>query len=220
MITQRPTWTFTDGKTLAIGTMYCIGRNYAAHAIEMGATVPGEPIVFLKPPAAYRKDGSTIVLPSWTDDVHHEVELVVVIGSEALDIGTEHAWDVVAGVGVGLDLTARDIQSAAKKEGHPWAIAKAWCGSAPVSSIVPISSSGRGPWDLTCSVNDEMRQQVSTQMMERTVEQMTAFLSSVFTLVPGDCIFTGTPDGVGSVRRGDVVTASLSDIATLTVQFT
>jgi len=212
-------WTLTNGDEIPVGTMYCIGRNYAAHAAEMGASLPADPIVFIKPPAAFRQDGSTIALPTWSSDVHHEVELVVVIGTASAGITEERAWSIVAGVGVGLDLTARDIQSAAKESGQPWAVAKSWTGSAPVSTIVPLSSSGTGPWTLECSVNGHVMQHASTHIMEHSVERLISYLSSVFTLQPGDCIFTGTPDGVGPVGRGNVVTATLSDIASLTVQF-
>jgi 2-keto-4-pentenoate hydratase/2-oxohepta-3-ene-1,7-dioic acid hydratase in catechol pathway len=217
MSSEQRSWDFADGTSIPIGTMYCIGRNYAAHAREMGATVPEDPIVFLKPPAAYRADGSIIELPSWSSDVHHEVELVVVIGSRAENIAASDAWSVVAGVGVGLDLTARDIQSAAKKNGHPWAVAKSWKGSAPVSTIIPLVASGRGPWELTCDVNGTLRQHDTTAHMERNIESMISYLSSVFTLERGDCIFTGTPEGVGPLRSGDVVRASLSSLVNLSV---
>lgn len=217
MSSERRSWDFADGSTIPIGTMYCIGRNYAAHAREMGATVPEDPIVFLKPPAAYRPDGSIIELPAWSADVHHEVELVVVIGSRAENIAASDAWSVVAGVGVGLDLTARDIQTAAKKNGHPWAVAKSWKGSAPVSTIIPVVASGRGPWELTCDVNGTVRQHDTTAHMERNIESMISYLSSVFTLERGDCIFTGTPEGVGPLRSGDVVRASLTSLVNLSV---
>lgn len=205
----HPMWQLTDGTTIPVGTMYCIGRNYAAHAIEMGAPIVDDPIVFIKPPAAYVPADEPVLLPTFSHDVHHEVELVIVIGSDAVNISVESAWDVVAGVGVGLDLTARDIQSMAKSKGHPWAIAKSWKGSAPVSHIFPQPKCGRGPWQLGLYVNNELRQQGSTAAMERSVEQLIAFLSTVFSLRPGDCIFTGTPEGVGPLRSGDHVRATL-----------
>ncbi len=210
-------WSFSDGTAIPIGTMYCIGRNYAAHAREMGAEVADDPIVFLKPPAAYRNNGSVIELPRWTNDVHHEVELVVVIGADCVDVHENDAWNYVAGIGVGLDLTARDVQTAARKNGHPWAVAKAWRGSAPVSAIVPANECGRGPWDLRCDVNGTQRQYSSTDKMERSVEQLISYLSGVFTLQRGDCIFTGTPEGVGVIVVGDYVRASLSTLTTLEV---
>lgn len=204
-----PHWTFTDGRTMRIGTMYCIGRNYAAHAAEMGARVPTDPIVFLKPPAAYVADGGVVTLPSWTQNVHHEVELVVVMSSDAQ----------IAGIGVGLDLTARDVQAAAKQRGEPWATAKAWKGSAPVSAIVPASVAGNGPWELSLHVNGQQRQHGSTSMMERSIEQLVQYLHDVFTLQEGDCIFTGTPEGVAAVQRGDRAVAGVRDLVTLTVEF-
>lgn len=206
---MQRTWTFTDGTTIPVGTMYCIGRNYAAHAREMGAAVTDDPIVFIKPPSAYLSEDTPIQLPEFSHDVHHEVELVVVIGADADTIDARSAWDVVAGVGVGLDLTARDLQTEAKKKGHPWSVAKSWKGSAPVSRIIPRDQCGMGPWKLGLHVNDQLRQQGSTADMERSVEQLIAYVSAVFTLQRGDCIFTGTPEGVGPLNAGDHVRATL-----------
>lgn len=204
------TWQFTDGQQLPVGTMYCIGRNYADHAREMGTVVVDDPIIFIKPPSAYRPNGSPIVLPTFSSDVHHEVELVVVIGRDVDRIGADDAWDAIAGVGIGLDLTARDIQSKAKSMGHPWAIAKSWKGSAPVSEIIPASACGRGPWQIELSVNGSVRQSDSTASMERSVESLVSTAASIFSLRRGDCIFTGTPSGVGPIRSGDVLCASMN----------
>lgn len=206
-------WTFTDGRSLNVGTMYCIGRNYAAHAREMNAIMGEKPLVFIKPPAAYVSSGDVIALPAWSDNIHHEVELVVVIGAEG-----------VAGIGVGLDLTARDVQSVAKQNGEPWAVAKGWRGSAPVSSIVPMSVAGKGPWYIDLSINGVRRQHASTSLMERTIEELVAYIDSVFSLREGDCIFTGTPEGVARCVAGDVAVAQLcasskNVLASLTVSF-
>lgn len=206
---SRPYFRFTDGHTLEAGTCYCIGRNYAKHAAEMGAAVPTDPIVFLKPPAALRHTDEVITLPTWSQDVHHEVELVVVMG--------EHG--AIAGYAVGIDLTARDVQLGAKQRGEPWAVAKAWSGSAPVSDVVPAHIAGHGPWTISLDVNGTVKQDGTTADMERTVDALVAYLMDVFTLQPGDCIFTGTPEGVGPVHRGDTVTARLDDLTTLTVEF-
>ncbi|MBU3740997.1 MAG: isomerase/hydrolase [Candidatus Kapabacteria bacterium] len=200
---------FTDGTTMPVGTMYCIGRNYAAHAAEMGAAVPTDPIVFLKPPSAYAATDSVITLPSFSTNVHHEVELVVVMGPDR----------TIAGYAVGLDLTARDLQAAAKQRGEPWATAKSWARSAPVSHVVPASQIGHGPFTLSLEVNGEQRQHGSTGLMERSVAILVDYLDSIFTLQEGDCIFTGTPEGVARVMAGDVATARLDDVITLTVQF-
>lgn len=205
MITTHPRWDL-EGASLPVGTLYGIGRNYAAHAREMGAEVPADPLVFLKPPSAYVPSGAAIALPSWTSDVHHEVELVVVIGH-----------DGIAGLGVGLDLTARDVQAAAKQAGTPWAVAKGWKGSAPVSRIVPWPACGTGPWTIALSVDGEERQRGNTSMMERSIDQLIAYLDGVFGLVPGDAIFTGTPEGVGPLHGGQRAVATLDDLAQLEV---
>lgn len=212
-------WLFTNGATLNVGTMYCIGRNYAAHAKEMGAEVATDPIVFIKPPAAYRPSDSEIRLPVFTQDVHHEVELVVVIGADTDGCSPEDAWQFIAGVTVGLDLTARDVQAEAKKNSHPWAVAKSWAGSAPCAHVVPADQCGRGPWELHLLVNNELRQHGTTSHMERSVEQLVSYLSHVFTLRKGDCIFTGTPEGVAPVRAGDIAVATLDNLVTLTSSF-
>lgn len=206
---MTPHWTFTDGRTLPVGTMYCIGRNYADHAREMGAEIVDDPIVFIKPPAAYLPNEVAIRLPEFSREVHHEVELVVVIGHSPSDTQAASPWNRIAGVGVGLDLTARDVQATAKRMGHPWAVAKSWKGSAPVSSIIPIDDAGRGPWKIQLFVNDQLRQSGSTSEMERSVEALIDYVESVFSLQPGDCIFTGTPSGVGPITSGDRLHATL-----------
>lgn len=205
-------WLFTNGTTIPVGTLYCIGRNYADHAAEMQASVPTDPIVFLKPPAAYLASGSTLVLPDWTTDVHHEVECVVVIGRDIRKCSEEDAWSAVAGVGVGLDLTARDVQQRAKADGHPWAVAKSWYGSAPVSTILPCDGTPMGPWEVRCNVNGALRQHGSTASMERSIPMLIAYLAHVFSLRRGDAIFTGTPAGVGPIRSGDTVVGSLDNV--------
>lgn len=216
---MNPFWEFTDGSTLEVGTMYCIGRNYAAHAREMGAEVVADPIVFIKPPSAYRSDGAHVQLPSFSSDVHYEVELVVVMGTATDGCSAEDAWKHIAGVTVGIDLTARDIQAEAKKNGHPWAVAKSWKGSAPCGKVMPKQNCGRGPWDLQLEIDGVIRQHGTTQDMERSVEHLVAYLSQVFTLQPGDCIFTGTPEGVGPVSHGQIAVARLNNTPMLTTRF-
>lgn len=219
MSSAYPTWNFTDGSEIPVGTLYCIGRNYALHALEMGASVPEDPLVFLKPPAAYVPNGSIITLPNWSQEIHYEVELVVVIGKDIDATSTANPWETVAGIGVGVDLTARDIQSAAKNSGSPWAVSKGWYGSAPVSALIPIESSDERSWELQLFINGKLRQQESTSKMERSVEELIRYVSSVFTLRKGDAIFTGTPSGVGPVKRGDKLTANLSSLVSLRVEF-
>ncbi len=214
-------WQFSDDRRLPVGTLYCIGRNYARHAREMGASVPERPVVFLKPPAAYLPSGSHLRMPTFARTMHHELELVVVIGRAGADLKEEDVAAHIAGYAVGLDMTLRDLQQQAKERGEPWATAKGFAGSAPVSSVLPASrfaTNAVPTFDLRLYVNGELRQQGNTASMERSVEQLVAHLSSVFTLRPGDGIFTGTPEGVGPVRPGDRLHAQLGDFTDLALQ--
>jgi 2-keto-4-pentenoate hydratase/2-oxohepta-3-ene-1,7-dioic acid hydratase in catechol pathway len=209
--------TFTDGKKIQLGTFYCIGKNYSAHAKELGGEVPEEPVVFIKPPAAYMKKGAKIVLPRFSDNIHHEVELVVVIGENCSNVKPEDAYKYIAGYAVGVDLTLRDIQNKAKDQGHPWAIAKGFFGSAPLSDIVPASAvlAGKPVFGLELKVNGITKQKGNTGNMERSIEELVSYLSQVFTLRKGDCIFTGTPEGVGRLAPGDKIEAKLDNLVTL-----
>jgi 2-keto-4-pentenoate hydratase/2-oxohepta-3-ene-1,7-dioic acid hydratase in catechol pathway len=202
-------YTLPHGITLPIGTMYCIGKNYAAHAKEMGGEVPPSPMVFLKPPSSYLPHGSMLALPSFSSNVHHEVELVVLIGTDCADVPPEQAHSVIAGYAVGLDITLRDIQAQAKQRGEPWAVAKGFRGSAPISPFVPPTDDPFPDFELFLTVNGRVRQQGSTAMMERSTADLIAYLSSVFTLRAGDVIFTGTPEGVSAITHGDRLHAEL-----------
>lgn len=208
---SRSHFLLTDGTTLEAGTIYGIGKNYAAHAREMGGEVPASPMVFLKPPAALVQDGGTVVCPAFSANLHHEVEMVVVIGEDCQDVPANDAKSVIAGYGLGLDMTLRDLQHAAKQQGSPWAVAKGFRTSAPISRILPATLFTHIPdFDLELSVNNEGRQKSSTKLMERSVATLIEYLSSVFTLRKGDSIYTGTPEGVGQVVSGDVLTARMS----------
>lgn len=203
---------------LTVGKILCLGRNYAEHAAEMKADIPVEPVVFLKPPSALVEDGGRVFIPPFSRDVHHEVEMVVVIGSGGKSIPPQNALDHVAGYAVGLDMTLRDVQSAAKRQGLPWTVAKGFDTSAPLSLVAPRASVP-SPQDLllTLRVNGAVRQSASTSSMLIPVEAIIAHLSGIFTLEPGDLIFTGTPAGVAAVRPGDRLEASLGSVASLTV---
>ncbi|MES2766726.1 MAG: fumarylacetoacetate hydrolase family protein [Bacteroidota bacterium] len=212
-------FTFKNGKTLPVGTMYCIGRNYALHAKEMGAAVPTDPIVFLKPPAAYVPDGGEIIIPEFSKNVHHELELVVVIGKDCENVLKEDAAEYIAGYAVGIDVTLRDVQSKAKEKGEPWAVAKGFKTSAPISDIIPgeVFKGGIPDFNIELYINDELRQRGTTADMERSIDELIAYLSQVFTLRAGDCIFTGTPEGVAQIRPGDRIRAEIPGQITLAV---
>lgn len=210
---------FTDKRTEQIGTMYCIGRNYAQHAKELGNAIPDEPIVFLKPPSAYLANGAEFSIPPFSKSVHHEVELVVVLGSDCYKITPEEAKDCIAGVGIGLDLTLRDVQTKAKEKGLPWAVAKGFAGSAPISDIVPINlvNQNINNLEIELYINGELRQKGNTNEMERTVEELISYLSTIFILRKNDLIFTGTPSGVGEIKSNDKLKASLVGYSTLNI---
>jgi 2-keto-4-pentenoate hydratase/2-oxohepta-3-ene-1,7-dioic acid hydratase in catechol pathway len=214
----KPEYLFTDGTTLLINTLYCIGRNYREHAAEMNAELPKEPLVFIKPNTAYLPSGSMLSLPTFSALVHHEVELVVVIGEEAVDIPESSALNHIAGVAVGLDLTLRDLQETAKKKGEPWALAKGFRGSAPLSRVVPIAKI-KDLTSLTVSLvqNGTLRQRGAAAEMERSIPSLISYLSRVFGLRRGDCIFTGTPKGVGPISRGDKLHAEIEGLVELDV---
>ena len=204
--------------SMRAGKIICLGRNYTDHAREMQAEVPTTPILFLKPPSALLDDGGVIRIPSFSTDMHHEVEMVVLIGWGGTDIPASQAMDHVSGYAIGLDMTLRDVQAEAKKKGLPWTVAKGFDTSAPVSTFVSKSAvPDPHHLDIRLSVNGTVRQQSNTNNMIFSIEAMIAYISSVFTLEPGDLIFTGTPEGVGPVQPGDTLTAELQHVGSLTV---
>jgi fumarylpyruvate hydrolase len=197
--------------------IYCIGRNYADHAREMGMTVNrAQPVFFLKPADAVVTDGADVPYPAATTDLHHEVEMVVALARGGRDIAAEHALDHVFGYGVGLDLTRRDLQAAAKQAGMPWDSAKAFDHSAPVSALHPVAAIGHPSHvELKLEINGVVRQHTDIDAMVFSVAETIHELSRLWTLAPGDLIFTGTPAGVAALHRGDHFRASLGDIALL-----
>ena len=205
-------------KFFRVGKILCLGRNYAVHASEMGAELPETPVVFMKPSSALVYDGGTISIPTISSDVHHEIELVVVMGKEAHNISLPEANRHIAGYAVGLDMTLRDVQTEAKKKGLPWTVAKGFDTSAPVSQAVEASAiPDPHSLEISLKVNGKTRQHANTREMIFKVDFLVSYLSSLFTLDPGDLIFTGTPEGVGPVRGGDTLEAELESVGTLHV---
>ena len=205
------TLTLPDGREVRPGKILCIGRNYAAHVREMGdvAEPPSEPVVFLKPTSALVGTGGTVVLPRQSDDVHHEVELVAVVGRGGRHIAEADALGHVAAYALGVDLTARDLQAQAKASKGPWSIAKGFDTFAALGPLAAADAVGDpGALEIALAVNDEERQRGTTDHMVHSVARIVAFLSSVFTLEPGDLVYTGTPEGVGPVRDGDRLEAT------------
>lgn len=193
----------------------CIGRNYADHAREMGAEVPEEPLVFLKPTTALVASGGEVVLPRQSADVHHELELVAVVGTGGRYIAEADALAHVSGYALGLDLTARDLQAAAKAARAPWTVAKGFDTFAPLGPVIAAGDLGDPQAvEIALTVNGQTRQRGTTADMLFPVARLVAYLSSVFTLEPGDLVYTGTPEGVGPVQSGDVLTATGRSLAT------
>ncbi|HEC71973.1 MAG TPA: FAA hydrolase family protein [Thermoplasmatales archaeon] len=211
---------FEDGaeRNIPIGKLVCLARTYKKHADEMKSKVPEEPLLFLKPVSSVIFDGESIVYPSISKCLHHEVELGVVIGKKCKDITRDTALDCILGYCVCLDITARDIQSVAKKNGWPWSIAKGFDTFAPISNIV-LKERCVNPnnLDISLKVNGTVRQSSNTKNMVFSVEEIIEFISSIMTLEPGDLIMTGTPEGVGEIHRGDVLEAELGGICFLKV---
>ncbi len=202
--------------------IYCVGRNYADHAREMGGTGREAPFFFMKPAdAVLPADGADAVhmpYPSLTSDLHHEVELVVAIGRGGRDIPVEQALDHVWGYAVGLDMTRRDLQSVMKGSGKPWSIAKGFDASAPIGPITPRDQAGLVEQaGIALNVNGQTRQSSRVDHMSWSVAEIIAELSRAWTLAPGDLIYSGTPAGVGPVVAGDELIATIDGLQALRV---
>ncbi|QJD94706.1 fumarylacetoacetate hydrolase family protein [Mucilaginibacter robiniae] len=181
-----------------------IGRNYAEHAKELNNPVPTVPVIFMKPDTALLKDNKPFYLPEFSEDVHHEIELVLKISKEGKHIAEKYAADYFDEIGLGIDFTARDVQSRHKEKGLPWELAKAFDHSAPISNFVPKSQfQDLCNLNLKLDVNGQTRQDGNTRDLSFSYEQIIAFVSRYITLKKGDLIFTGTPEGVAKVNIGD-----------------
>lgn len=188
----------------------CVGKNYADHAAEMGGEVPAEPVIFIKPSTTVIGDEAAIVLPPQSTNVHHEVELAIVISHLCKDVAVERASEVILGYTIANDVTARDLQNS---DGQ-WTRAKSFDTFCPLGPWIETELDPTG-LNLSCEVNDEVRQSGNTRDLVRSAHEMVAFISSVMTLLPGDVILTGTPAGVGPIVAGDLVTATIEGIGTL-----
>ncbi|MCY4159907.1 MAG: fumarylacetoacetate hydrolase family protein [Bacteroidetes bacterium] len=205
-------------ENLHIGKILCIGRNYAKHAAEMNSSIPKKPMIFLKPPTAIIREPESILLPRMSSDVHHEVELVAMIGQEGRNIPVKTALKHVAAYAIGLDMTARDLQLEAKKKGNPWSICKGFDTFAPLGNLIPAAEVGDPQaLTLTLKVNGGVTQDGYTRDMIFSVAQLISYCSQIFTLERGDLLYTGTPEGVGPVGRGDILEAASNKLPPLLV---
>ncbi len=201
--------------------IWCIGRNYADHALEMGFDPTSEPpFFFSKPAGTIVPDGSELPFPVATQELHHEVELVVALHSGGRDLDPEAALQHVYGYAVGLDMTRRDLQAEAKKQGRPWDMAKGFDQSAPMGTIRPVSEIGHpDSGEVTLLVNGELRQHGDLNQQLWPVPNAIAYLSTLVELRAGDLIMTGTPAGVGAVRPGDRLEGNIAGVGTVTVNY-
>ncbi|MDD2736559.1 MAG: fumarylacetoacetate hydrolase family protein [Desulfuromonadaceae bacterium] len=201
-----------------IGKIVCLARNYAEHARELGNETPPAPVLFMKPASSLIGDGDTVRIPAYSQECHYEVELAVLIGSQACNVTADKALEHVAGYGVSIDMTLRDVQNQLKAKGLPWEIAKGFDTACPLSDFVPAGAVV-DPHDVTLklAVNGEVRQNGTTADMIHRIPQVIAHVSAIFTLEPGDVILTGTPAGVGPVRAGETMTAEIATVGRLTI---
>lgn len=212
-----------ENATFAVHRVFCVGQNYADHAVEMGASGREAPFFFMKPPSslvpvASGREGQ-VPYPDGTQSLHHEAELVVAIGLQGADIDTSEAADFIYGYAVGLDLTRRDLQAALKEKGRPWEIAKGFEASGPIGPITPKEKTGelvRG--GIRLDVNGQTRQHGDLGQMIWRVNEIIAHLSRHWMLMPGDLVFTGTPAGVSAIERGDVLSARIDGLEALQVK--
>ena len=205
--------------------IYCVGRNYAEHAKEMGFTGREAPFFFMKPADAVlcADEGAALSMPypSLTSNLHHEIELVVAIGKGGKHIPAAQAMEHIWGYAVGLDMTRRDLQNDMKKQGRPWCIGKAFEASAPISAITPAAQAGDVQHaEIWLQVNGQDRQRSNVNQLIWNIAETIEHLSNAWELQPGDLIMTGTPEGVGAVQTGDVLEGGISSLGTLRVNIT
>jgi len=198
------------------GKIVCVGRNYAEHAKELGNEVPEKPVLFLKPASAVIYSGGEIIHPDFGNELHHEVELVLLIGDSIKNAYKAQAEKAIIGYGVGLDMTLRDVQNELKKKGNPWTLAKCFDTSAVISDfILKKDYQLKSDEKLELKVNGTVKQSDTLKSMIFNPAEIVEYISSVMTLEKGDLIFTGTPAGVSKVNRGDKLEAKLGEVAEL-----
>ncbi|MGE5437304.1 MAG: fumarylacetoacetate hydrolase family protein [Syntrophothermus sp.] len=202
-----------SSKEIPIKKIVCVGRNYSEHAKELGNEVPEKPLLFLKPASSVIFSGDSIIKPEYSNNMHHEIELVLLIGKKIRNAHEEDADQAIRGFGIGLDMTLRDVQDELKKKGHPWTLAKCFDTSAVLSEFIYADSYYLTlTEELSLTVNGEVRQKDKLNKMIFPPIQLVQYISSVMTLEEGDLIFTGTPSGVNKVRPGDKLHAELGDL--------
>lgn len=201
----------------ALGKIVCVGRNYAAHAKELNNPIPSEPILFIKPASSAVDLSPGFSIPEDQGSVHHELEIAILIGQPLMNANNEQVAESIAGIGLGLDLTLRDVQAKLKEKGHPWERAKSFDGACPLTGFVSLPQFSNDDWQsisldfgLKLEKNGQLQQQGSSADMLFAILPLIAHMSEHFSLQPGDVILTGTPAGVGPLEQGDNLSCTLS----------
>jgi len=208
----------SSGETFNVGKIICLGRNYLDHIRELENEVPDRAVIFCKPASSLLADGGVIEIPEYSDDCHHELELALLVGKTGKNIKVDDALSYLAGYGVALDLTLRDLQSELKTKGLPWEIAKGFDTSCPLSDFTSAESvHNPNNIELQLKVNGDIRQSGNTAQMMRSVETIIAEVSTFYTLEAGDIILTGTPAGVSKIESGDVLEGTIETVGRLLV---
>jgi len=208
-----------SNEKIQLNNIICVGRNYAAHAEELGNEVPEFPLIFLKPTSALIYSGDNINMPEYSNELHHEIELVLLIGTTIKNAGLTEAENAIIGYAVGLDMTLRDLQSKLKEKGHPWTLAKGFDTSAVVSDFVLKKDYLlNNNESISLKVNNELRQDSNLSLMLFKPAEIVKYLSSKMTLSKGDIIFTGTPKGVGKVEKGEELFGTIENVGEVVTQ--
>ncbi len=205
-------------KSYGVGKIVCLGRNYLEHIRELNNEVPDQPVIFCKPGSSLLENGGTVIIPAYSTDCHHELELAVLIGKIGKNIPAAEAMTHVCAYGVALDLTLRDVQSRQKEKGLPWEIAKGFDTACPLSDFIPADQvANPDNLEICLKINGQIRQQGNTNMMMRSVAKIISELSEFYTLEEGDIILTGTPAGVGPMYSGDILEGEIEQVGCLRV---
>jgi acylpyruvate hydrolase len=213
--------TLQPDQLFQVGKIVCVGINYSDHMNEMGNEKPEEPVLFLKPSTAILNEGHKIKMPVFSQELHHEVELALLVGKRACKIHRTEWKRYIIGAGIAIDLTLRDIQRKARKKGLPWSVCKGFDGACPISSFKSIETiPDLQNFALKLSVNGEVRQEGNTNAMIFPIDYLTEYISHRFTLETGDIIITGTPAGVSSLKPDDRIVAEISHIGRMVFQVT
>jgi 5-carboxymethyl-2-hydroxymuconate isomerase len=199
-----------------VGKIICVGQNYKRHIEELKSIKSKDPLIFMKPSTSILLEGKSILIPDFSNEVHHETELALLIGTGGKNIKPGEWKKYVVGLGVALDLTLRDVQNEAKKNGHPWTICKGFDGSCPLSTFTSLKNvTDIQKLKIQLFINNQLKQEGFTKDMIWSVDELLVYISKIFTLEPGDIILTGTPEGVGKLNSGDQLRAEISEVGSM-----